>query len=314
MKVILGSKNTDKIKILKNALAEIHLEAEVFGIEVDSQIANQPLDKEVTQMGAINRARNARKIKPDADFWFGLEGGLHDYGEGYHLVTFACLINKSGNQFIGEGEEIHLPEEVSKKIKNGGWFGDAIREYAKDHKIDENLITRLSPFKQAAQNAYTEYLKVYGNLEYRKKVSGIITDNEGKYLIVQLIDYSEDYWNWPGGGMERGERPEETILRELKEELGTDKFEIVKRSSITNKYNWPNYVIAKRLKAEGKTWLGQEVIHIQLNFTGNKSDIKPNPAEIKQFKWIDCGELESHFVIPNQWNVAKEVFKDLSLL
>jgi len=312
MKVVLGSKNKEKLDIVRKALEELHVETEVIAIEVESEVSNQPLDIETTKQGARNRAMNAKKMASDADFWIGLEGGLHDYGEGYYLVTYACLVDKNGNEYIGEGEEIQLPNEVSRRVKNGEWFGKVIREYAKDHEVDENLITRFSPFIKAVQGAYVEYLKTHGNLGYRKKVSGIITNNEGKYLIVQLVDYGENHWNWPGGGMERGEKPKETILRELGEELGTDKFTVIKTSSIINKYEWPNYVIAKRLKAEGKTWKGQEVIHIQLKFVGDNAEIKPDPGEIKQVKWIDYKELESHFVIPNQWNVAKEVINELA--
>lgn len=131
MKVVIGSKNSDKIKILKNALRELHLKFTIDGVDVDSGITKQPLDKKTTKKGAANRARNAFKASPDSDLAFGLEGGLYDYGEGYHLVTFACLIDKNGKKHFGQGEEIHLPEEVSEKVKSGGWFGDVIREYAK---------------------------------------------------------------------------------------------------------------------------------------------------------------------------------------
>lgn len=313
MKVIVGSKNRDKINIVLKALSELHLDINVDGVGVDSEISNQPLDKEATKNGAINRARNAKKTVPEAEFWIGLEGGLHDYGEGYHLVTFACLIDTNGNEFVGTGKEIQLPEEVSYKVKNGEWFGDVIRDYAKDHEVDENLITRLSPFTQAAQGSYVEYLKAKGALGYRSKVSGIITDDDGNFLIVQLVDYSDGHWNWCGGGMENGEEVKDTILRELNEELGTDKFEIQKTSTIVNTYDWPNYVIAKRLAAEGRTWKGQNVAHVHLKFVGSKTAIIPEPREIKQLKWVSLNDLESHFVIPNQWNVARQVIKEFGL-
>lgn len=313
MKIIVGSQNRDKLKIVKDALTELHLKAEVEGVKIRSGIAGQPLDKKATKKGAVNRAKDAREKVPDADFWVGLEGGLHDYGEGYHLVTIACLIDKSGKDFIGEGEEIHLPISVSQKVKNGEWFGDAIREYAKGHEIDNNLITRLSPFTQAVQNAYAEYLVKSNKLGYRKKVSGVVTDNEGKYLIVQLTTYSEGHWNFSGGGIEKGEEPEETILRELREELGSDKFKILKRSSIKHKYEYPPQAIAKRLRDEGRTWLGQEVAYFQLLFTGSESDINPDPVEIRHVKWVDYKELESHFIIPNQWEVTEKVIQDLGI-
>lgn len=87
-------------------------------------------------------------------------------------------------------------------------------------------------------------------------------------LLVQLKDYAETDWNIPGGGIEKGETPENTIKRELKEELGTNKFEILGESKITTKYEWPDYVIAKRLKEEKSTYRGQEQSHFILKFTG----------------------------------------------
>ncbi|OGM29503.1 hypothetical protein A2630_00725 [Candidatus Woesebacteria bacterium RIFCSPHIGHO2_01_FULL_44_10] len=310
MKVIIGSNNKDKIKIAKDALGELHLDVEVEGKKADSGIADQPLDKETTQAGAINRARNTKMQNPEADFSLGLEGGLHDYGEGYHLVTFACLVDKTGNKFVGEGEEIHLPIEVSEKVKNGEWFGKVIREYAKKNKIDNNLITRLSPFAQAIQNAYAEYLKSYGDLGHRDKASGVITNSDGKLLIVQLTTYGEGQWNFPGGGIEDNESEDQTILRELKEELGTDKFEIVRKSRYIEKYEWPPFVIAKRLKAEKRTWRGQRVRYFLIKFLGNDKDLKPDSGEIEKIKWIKKEELKGHFIFPKQLELAEKVIEE----
>lgn len=164
MKVILGSISEDKRKIVEKALKEVRLDVEVVAVKVSSRITDQPLDRETTEKGAINRARGARKIVPEADFWLGLEGGLNEGSKRLYLITYACLIDPNGKEFIGKGEEIGLPDEVSEKIKKGEWFGTVIREYAKDHEIDGNLITRTVPFAQAIQNAYVSYLKKSGDL------------------------------------------------------------------------------------------------------------------------------------------------------
>jgi len=248
MKIVLGSTSDKKKQILEKALQEFHLKPEIEAVEVETEITDQPLDKDTTLQGAQNRARNAKKFKPDVDFWLGLEGGLHDYGEGYHLVTCAILIDKSGNEYVGEGVEIHLPEIVSEEVKKGGWFGDAIRLFAKDHEIDENLITRETPFTEAIQNAYASYLIAKRDLVYRKKVNAVILNSKNQILLLQLVNYGDTDWNTPGGGIEEGETPEEALIRELQEELGTDKFEIVEKSEIINKYNFPDFVVVQQLK------------------------------------------------------------------
>lgn len=309
MRIVIGTVNEDKIKILKNALKELHLEVEIKGVNVDSEISNQPLNKVVTLFGARNRAKNAFKLRPSSDFAFGIEGGLHDYGDGYHLVTYACLLDKTRKEYIGVGEEIHLPQEVSEKVKQDDWLGDVIREYSQKNQIDENLITRMTPFTEAIHNAYANYLKSQGNLGYRQGTIGAVIDDQKNFLIAQLESYGENDWRFPGGGVNEGETPDQTILRELKEELGTDKFEILKKSKLVNKYEWPDFVIASRLKKEGRTFRGQEQVQFLVKFTGNKEDFDLDPVEIKKIKWVKYEKLVDHFNFPNQWEEAEKMLK-----
>jgi len=318
MKILLGSKSKDKKQILIKAFEELHVFPKVESVEVDSEITNQPLDKNITLKGAKNRARNAKKKRPDADFWVGLEGGLHptpheaslgrsDYL--YHLVTYACLIDKDGDEFIGNGTEIHLPESVSDEVKTGGWFGDVIRIYAKDHKIDENLITRETPFIESIQNAYANYLVARKLTKYRNKINAVITNKEGEFLLVQLNAYDENQWNTPGGGIKNGETPEDALSRELKEELGITKFEIIEKSKITDKYDFPDSLLVKWLKKGEIKYKGQIQTQFIVKFTGKKEDIKTQEDEIRQHKWVKYEDLESHLIFPNQWENIKKVIQ-----
>ena len=300
MKIIVGTKNKDKVRIAEEALRGLHLSIEIDNVEVDPKISEQPLDTETTKMGAINRAVNAQKARPKADFWIGLEGGLHEHDAGYHLATFACLLDKNGVQYIDQGEEIHLPDEVSWRVKNGEWFGDVIREYSKDNEIDENLVTRTAPFTRAIQCAYVEYLKQNSDMKFRQRTSAVVVDESENFLIVQLTKYGENDWNFSGGGIEKGEKPEDAVLRELEEELGTDKFEVVKRSEFKEVYDWPNWLIAGDISNKKQIFRGQEATFFLVKFLGKKEEIKLDRNELRKVKWVKYDDIKNYFNFPRQ--------------
>ena len=45
---------------------------------------------------------------------------------------------------------------------------------------------------------------------------------DGKILLMHRFKRGREYWVFPGGGIERGEKPEEALIREMKEETSLD--------------------------------------------------------------------------------------------
>ena len=54
-----------------------------------------------------------------------------------------------------------------------------------------------------------------------KRARAIII-KEGKILLIERVRDDGSYWVLPGGGVEEGEREEQALVRECKEELGLD--------------------------------------------------------------------------------------------
>lgn len=148
-------------------------------------------------------------------------------------------------------------------------------------------------------------------LTYRKGVIGIVIDQNNEFLITQLVDYTENDWRFAGGGVDDNESSEEALLRELEEETGSKNFKILKKSVHQIKYDWPMSVIEMRLRKKGKTYKGQIQDQFLVMFTGNRNELKTQPDEIREIKWVKYSELKNHFNFPNQWSDAEISLKEM---
>ena len=75
--------------------------------------------------------------------------------------------------------------------------------------------------------------------EYRPCVAAVIVGPLNKVLWCQRIDH--DGWQFPQGGIDRGESPLEAVLRETKEEVGLEEqdIEIIFETKSWFKYDVP---------------------------------------------------------------------------
>ena len=98
---------------------------EVLGLDVASAVSKQPMSDEETLQGAGNRALNAQKACPEADFWFGLEGGLTQLPNG-DFVSYAWIV-VLGKEKSGKARTAAylLPQKVSELLRTGMELGEA---------------------------------------------------------------------------------------------------------------------------------------------------------------------------------------------
>jgi len=58
-------------------------------------------------------------------------------------------------------------------------------------------------------------------------VSADAVQSDGLVWVGRRIDQPADCWQMPQGGIDEGEAPDQAARRELSEEIGTDKAEII---------------------------------------------------------------------------------------
>lgn len=127
MKIIVASQNPVKLNAVKTGFAQMfpNESLEVEGVTVESGVGVQPLSDEETLQGARNRAAASRKIRPEAEYWVGVEGGVEDLAaEG--LLAFAWVVILSGDQ-TGKGKSggFFVPPRIAELVRGGKELGEA---------------------------------------------------------------------------------------------------------------------------------------------------------------------------------------------
>ncbi len=125
---------------------------------------------------------------------------------------------------------------------------------------------------------------------YRPNVGIMLLNSHGHAWVGQRIGMPGDAWQMPQGGIDAGETPRVAALRELGEEIGTDKAEIILEST-----GWFTYDLPPGLSPahwHGK-WRGQAQRWFAMRFTGADADIEidvPHP-EFSAWRWAPRAEL-----------------------
>ena len=121
MKINVGSKNNVKIEAVEETIQNYSFlrNSEVTGIEVLSNVSEQPKSLEETIVGAKNRAKNAFR---NCDFSFGIESGLFKVPEtkSNYIDICACVILDGKNFHIGMSSAFEYPKEVMELILKDG--------------------------------------------------------------------------------------------------------------------------------------------------------------------------------------------------
>ena len=120
---------------------------------------------------------------------------------------------------------------------------------------------------------------------FRRNAGIVVFRADKKVLLCQRNDMA-DSWQFPQGGIEEGETPEQAAMRELKEETSLAGLKQIKTLSEAARYHFPPEVIAQMQK-RGFNNAGQDMYWSLFYFDGQDSAINLQNAEpeFKAFKW-----------------------------
>jgi putative (di)nucleoside polyphosphate hydrolase len=126
-----------------------------------------------------------------------------------------------------------------------------------------------------------------GKSEYRPGVGVMLLNRLGEVFVARRIDMIDAArsWQMPQGGIDKGETPRQAALRELKEEIGTDKAEFLAESRMWLKYDLP---VGLAAGVWGGRYRGQRQKWFVMRFTGNDADIDlaTEHPEFDAWKWM----------------------------
>jgi putative (di)nucleoside polyphosphate hydrolase len=124
---------------------------------------------------------------------------------------------------------------------------------------------------------------------YRRGVGIMLLDGQGRIWVGRRID-TPGAWQMPQGGIDKDETPRVAAIRELHEEVGTDKAEILAETKDWLTYELPGDL---HLQAWGGRYRGQKQKWFAMHFLGKDSDIRLDlhEPEFDAWKWTTREEL-----------------------
>ena len=148
-------------------------------------------------------------------------------------------------------------------------------------------------------------MKDFSDLPYRPGVGMMVLSPEGLVFVARRIDMRSEAWQMPQGGIDEGETPEQAAIREFREEVGTDKVEIIAESE-----RWLSYDLPEELLPQlwGGRFRGQNQKWFVVRFTGTDDDINiatENP-EFLDWKWVEL-EAIADLIVP----FKRRLYQDL---
>ncbi len=126
--------------------------------------------------------------------------------------------------------------------------------------------------------------------KYRPNVAAVVVSSKYpekcEIFIAKRTDVP-DAWQFPQGGIDKGESPKEALFRELKEEIGTNSVEVVAKFPGWITYDFPSTISDKMYPFDGQK---QQYYLVRLK-SGSKIDLEDENPEFSEYEFVDLNSV-----------------------
>lgn len=143
---------------------------------------------------------------------------------------------------------------------------------------------------------------------FRPNVALLLLDEQDRLLICERKN-TRGAWQFPQGGMDDGETAQESLVREVWEEIGLPEgsYDILE-SRIGYEYLYPPGVKKKKKgNYDGQT---QTYFLCRLKEGAPRVDVNQDPPEFQDYRWVDPAEFDLEWVPGFKQEVYRRVFQD----
>ena len=118
---------------------------------------------------------------------------------------------------------------------------------------------------------------------FRQSIVGVFINKDGKILLGERSD-APGAWQLPQGGVDDGETDDSALRREMQEELGIRRFDIISRAPEKCAYEFPaslESTIARSFRGQEQQW------YLLRLHDGEQPDLAKSDGEFRAFMWSD---------------------------
>lgn len=134
-------------------------------------------------------------------------------------------------------------------------------------------------------------IEIIDGKTYRKKVRAIIFNEKNEFLLIRPNHYKNDVWTFIGGGTEDNESLEESVVREISEEVGIHNLITLQKSGFTNSYLYKNEHQSK--------FDGQIAYYFVANVKSDTS-ITIQAEELADYCWVHFEKIAKYVQVKQQ--------------